>query len=71
MSMYGNNAHAHKWGENSKGCFCLTCGQFEAKEDETSGAVPGGYMQMDCDVLWPDKAPDPAEDIAQGSQKKR
>lgn len=66
--MFGNNHHAHKWGMNDKICFCLVCGQTETIEEE--GKMSPLIAMVDCDPLWPDKDPDPEEDIDEGSQKK-
>lgn len=50
------NYHVHDFGENSKGCFCLRCGEFFDKKEEDNHSVLGmRFFQPNPkpDVMWP------------------
>lgn len=63
--MFNNNRHSHVWGENSKACFCLTCGQVVVKAQGKNRDMFA--YSPECDVMFPDG--DVAEDIEK--QQKR
>lgn len=54
----GFNRHTHEWGSNSKGSFCLHCGEFCEKHEE-GGKDKYGFMSLPMNkrdtLMWPDK----------------
>lgn len=53
--MHGNfNYHVHDWGENSKGYFCLRCGEWDSKsEGDNHGLLRLFQFGPKPDVMWP------------------